>query len=67
MLVILAEMFAVKTGLGFVLWDAFGIQQTATMIGAMISIGVIGFCCDRLLLLARRHLLRWSVGRTVGV
>jgi NitT/TauT family transport system permease protein len=67
MLVILAEMFAVKTGLGFVLWDAFGIQQTATMMGAMISIGVIGFCCDRLLILARRHLLRWSVGRMVGV
>jgi NitT/TauT family transport system permease protein len=67
MLVILAEMFAVKTGLGFVLWDAFGIQQTATMMGAMISIGVIGFCCDRLLIWARRHLLRWSVGRMVGV
>lgn len=67
MLVILAEMFAVKTGLGFVLWDAFGIQQTATMMGAMISIGVIGFCCDRLLLWARRHLLRWSAGQMVGV
>lgn len=67
MLVILAEMFAVKTGLGFVLWDAFGIQRTSTMMSAMISIGIIGFCCDRLLLWARGHLLRWSVGRTVGV
>ena len=67
MLVILAEMFAVRTGLGFVLWTAFGVQRTATMMSAMITIGVVGFLCDRLLVWVRGRLLGWSVGQTVGV
>jgi len=58
--VVVAEMVAVKSGLGFVLWDAYYIGRMDIVLADMISIGLIGLLSDRLLLLVEAHLLRWN-------
>ncbi|GIW11439.1 MAG: binding-protein-dependent transport system inner membrane protein [Dehalococcoidia bacterium] len=59
MAVIVAEMIAVKTGLGYVLWDAYYVGRMNIVIADMISIGLFGFLSDRLILLLSRRLLAW--------
>ena len=61
-LVVVAEMLAVKSGLGFVMWDAYYFVRMDIIIAAMLSVGFLGFVCDRLLLLSSGYLLRWSRG-----
>jgi NitT/TauT family transport system permease protein len=60
MVVIVAEMVAVKSGLGYVLWDAYYIGRLEIVVAAMISVGVMGFLSDKLLLLIGRRVLRWK-------
>ena len=57
--VIVAEMVAVKSGLGYVLWDAYYIGRMDVVIADMVSIGVAGFLSDQVLLFAERRLLGW--------
>ena len=61
-LVIVAEMLAVKSGLGYVLWDAYFFLKTDIIIAAMISIGALGFLSDRIVLWIGNWLLKWSRG-----
>lgn len=58
--VIVSEMVAVKSGLGYVLWDAYYIGRMDVVIADMVSIGVLGFLSDRLLLLIQSRLLHWK-------
>jgi NitT/TauT family transport system permease protein len=57
--VIVAEMVAVKSGLGYVLWDAYYIGRMDVVIADMVSIGLVGFLSDRLILMIEHRLLRW--------
>jgi NitT/TauT family transport system permease protein len=57
--VVVAEMVAVKSGLGFVLWDAYYIGRMDIVLADMVSIGLIGLVSDQLLVLAEAKLLRW--------
>lgn len=57
--VVVAEMVAVKSGLGFVLWDAYYIGRMDVVLADMVSIGLIGLLSDQLLVLAEAKLLRW--------
>lgn len=57
--VIVAEMVAVKSGLGYVLWDAYYLGRMDVVIADMASIGVLGFMSDRLILLLEQWLLSW--------
>jgi NitT/TauT family transport system permease protein len=57
--VVVAEMVAVKTGLGFVLWDAYYIGRMDIVLADMVSIGLIGLLSDQLLLFTEARLLRW--------
>jgi NitT/TauT family transport system permease protein len=57
--VVVAEMVAVKTGLGFVLWDAYYIGRMDIVLADMVSIGLIGLLSDGLLVLVEARLLRW--------
>ena len=41
--VIVSEMIAVKSGLGYVLWDAYYVGRMDVVIADMASIGVMGF------------------------
>ncbi len=57
--VIVAEMVAVKSGLGYVLWDAYYIGRMDVVIADMVSIGLVGFLSDQVILLIEHRLLRW--------
>ena len=57
--VIVAEMIAVKSGLGYVLWDAYYVGRMDICVATMFSVGLLGFVSDRLIVWAGRILLRW--------
>jgi NitT/TauT family transport system permease protein len=57
--VIVAEMVAVKSGLGYVLWDAYYVGRMDVVIADMVTIGLMGFLSDRLLLAIERRALAW--------
>jgi NitT/TauT family transport system permease protein len=58
-LVIVAEMVSVKSGLGYDLWNAYYYTRMDVIVAAMASIGVLGFLFDQIILLATRRLLIW--------
>jgi NitT/TauT family transport system permease protein len=57
--VIVAEMIAVKSGLGYVLWDAYYVGRMDICVATMCSVGLLGFVSDQVLLRASQALLRW--------
>jgi len=57
--VIVAEMVAVKSGLGYVLWDAYYVGRMDVVIADMVSIGLLGFLSDRIILLIEHWVLGW--------
>lgn len=57
--VIVAEIVAVKSGLGYVLWDAYYVSRMDICVAAMITVGALGFFSDRILSAVSRRLLRW--------
>ncbi len=62
LLIVGAELIAASEGLGWLIWDArFHFMGDRILVG-MIAIGVVGFCLNRLLLMAENHLLRWRQG-----
>lgn len=58
-LLIVAEMVAVKSGLGYELWNAYYYNHMDIIVAAMLTIGLLGFLSDRLILLISRRVLRW--------
>lgn len=61
-LVIVAEMLAVKSGLGFAMWDAYYFLRMDIIIAAMLSVGFLGFLSDLAIKAFSRWALKWSVG-----
>jgi NitT/TauT family transport system permease protein len=57
--VIVAEIVAVKSGLGYVLWDAYYVGRMDVVLADMVSIGLAGFLSDRLMLLLSSWVLQW--------
>jgi len=57
--VIVSEMVAVKSGLGYVLWDAYYVGRMDVVIADMVSIGALGFLSDRLILALESWVLGW--------
>ncbi len=58
-LLIVAEMVAVKSGLGYELWNAYYYNRMDVIVAAMLTIGLLGFISDRLILLISRRIFRW--------
>ena len=58
--VIIAEMVAVKSGLGYVLWDAYYVGRMDIVIADMVSIGLLGFLSDRVVVFIESWLLAWK-------
>jgi NitT/TauT family transport system permease protein len=58
--VIVAEMVAVKSGLGYVLWDAYYVGRMDVVIADMVSIGLAGFISDQILLVIEARMLAWK-------
>ena len=57
--VIVAEMIAVKSGLGYVLWDAYYVGRMDICVATMFSVGILGYLSDRVIVIASRFVLRW--------
>ena len=58
--VIVSEMVAVKSGLGYVLWDAYYVGRMDIVMADMVSIGIMGFLTDRIILLIESRVLQWK-------
>lgn len=65
MLTVTAEMVAVKSGLGYVLWDSYYFLRYDLVIAAMISIGLLGFITDWIIKLIMARLLHWQQNQTL--
>lgn len=59
-LVVVAEILAVRSGLGYLLNDAYQFYRNDVVIAAMLSIGALGFLSDRLVVVVRERLLAWN-------
>ena len=57
--VIVAEMVAVKSGLGYVLWDAYYVGRMDVVVADMATIGLLGLFSDRVILLIESWVLKW--------
>jgi NitT/TauT family transport system permease protein len=56
---IIAEIVAADTGLGFVIWTARRYMQTAEVMAGVMTIGLIGLATDQLLRFAHRRAFRY--------
>lgn len=65
MLTVTAEMVAVKSGLGYVLWDSYYFLRYDIVLAAMISIGLLGYLSDLGLKAIMARVLRWQKATTV--
>jgi NitT/TauT family transport system permease protein len=65
-LVVVAEILAVRSGLGYLLNDAYLFYRNDVVIAAMLSIGLLGFGSDQLVILVRNFMLRWNTKETFG-
>ena len=61
-LVVVAEMLAVRSGLGYLLNDSYQFYRNDVVIASMLSIGMLGYLSDRLVVFLRDHLLQWNLG-----
>lgn len=61
--VIIAEMIAVKSGLGYVLWDAYYTGNMDIVLADMATIGALGFLSDQLIVMLSRRVCGWKVQR----
>src|SRR5262249_23150869 len=59
-LVVVAEILAVRSGLGYLLNDAYQFYRNDVVIAAMLTIGALGFLSDRLIVLVRDRVLEWN-------
>ncbi len=62
-LVIVSEMVAVRSGLGYVLWDAYYYARMDLIVAAMLTVGILGFLSDRVVVTIGNRLLRWHEGK----
>ncbi len=66
MLTVTAEMVAVKSGLGYVLWDSYYFLRFDLVLAAMASIGLLGFLSDLLIKTIAARTLHWQRGTTLS-
>jgi NitT/TauT family transport system permease protein len=59
-LVVVAEILAVRSGLGYLLNDAYQFYRNDVVIASMLSIGMLGYLSDRLVVLLRDRVLEWN-------
>ena len=65
MLTVTAEMVAVKSGVGYVLWDTYDFLRYDMVIAAMATIGLLGYLSDLAIRAVMSRTLRWQRGLTV--
>jgi len=55
-----AEMLAVKSGFGYMLWDSYNFLRIDLIITGMMSIAAVGFLSDRAMLWIQRSVMTWE-------
>lgn len=65
MLTVTAEMVAVKSGLGYSLWDSYYFLRYDLVVAAMASIGLLGYLSDLLIKTIMNRVLHWQRGSTL--
>jgi NitT/TauT family transport system permease protein len=58
--VIVAEMIGVKSGLGYILWQAYYWNRMDMLICTVFTIGVLGFLSDRVVYVYARRKFLWA-------
>ncbi len=61
-LVIVAEILAVRGGLGYAIWGAYQFVRMDLIIAAILTLAVLGWSSDRLLVALADRLLAWQSG-----
>jgi NitT/TauT family transport system permease protein len=56
---IIAEIVAADSGIGFVIWTARRYMQTSSVMAGVVLIGVIGLVTDQLLRILHRNAFRY--------
>lgn len=59
-LMILAEMFAVSQGFGYILWRGYEFMRMDIVLAGMLMLGIFGFLSDRVIVLIGRRKLAWA-------
>jgi NitT/TauT family transport system permease protein len=59
-LMILAEMFAVSAGFGYVLWRGYEFMRMDIVLAGMLMLGIFGFISDRIIVVVGRRKLAWA-------
>lgn len=60
LILILAEMLAVREGFGYVLWHAYEFMRMDVVVAAMLTIGLCGYLTDRIIVALMRRHLSWA-------
>ena len=58
--VIVAEMIGVKSGLGYILWQAYYWDRMDMLICTVLTIGLLGFISDRIVYIYARRKFLWA-------
>jgi NitT/TauT family transport system permease protein len=58
--VVVGEMIAVKSGLGYVMWDSLTYERMDITVISMLSMGLLGALTDWMVVLLSRRVLRWQ-------
>lgn len=59
-MMILAEMFAVPNGFGYVLWRGYEFMRMDIVLAGMLMLGLFGYLSDRIILMISRRKLVWA-------
>lgn len=59
--VVVAEMLAVKSGVGYVLWNSYYLFRMDQLGAAMLTMGILGFASDLAMRWLMRRLVGWSL------
>jgi NitT/TauT family transport system permease protein len=65
MLTVTAELVAVKSGLGYVLWDSYYFLRYDLVLAAMASIGLLGYLSDLAIRALMARVLHWQRNTTI--
>jgi len=60
-LVVVSELLAVQSGLGFSMWTAYQQFRTDIIVCCMISVGALGFLSDLAVMYVRNKLTAWAL------
>lgn len=64
--VVVSELVAVKSGLGYVMFDAYGFLRADIVVAAMVVVGILGFVSDRLLVAVERRFIHGANDTTTS-